>query len=56
MAGGPAFVGLVTDHVLGDEKLVGVSLIISVIFILLPAALLFALGRGSMRRALAANP
>ena len=56
MAGGPAFVGLVTDHVLGDEKLVGVSLIISVIFILLPAALLFALGRASMRRAVAANP
>ncbi|WP_336962617.1 MFS transporter [Sphingobium aquiterrae] len=55
MAGGPAFVGLVTDKVLGDEKLVGMSLIISVICVLLPAALLFALGRTSMRRAVAAN-
>ncbi|WP_232476091.1 MFS transporter [Flavisphingomonas formosensis] len=55
MAGGPAFVGLVTDKVLGNEKLVGMSLIISVLCILLPSALLFALGRGSMRRAVAAN-
>jgi MFS family permease len=55
MAGGPAFIGLVTDKVLGDEKLVGTSLIISVVFVLLPSALLFALGRASMRRAVAAN-
>jgi MFS family permease len=55
MAGGPAFIGLVTDKVLGDEKLVGTSLIISVLFVLLPSALLFALGRASMRRAVAAN-
>ncbi|CAN5153460.1 hypothetical protein BH09PSE3_BH09PSE3_17840 [soil metagenome] len=51
MAGGPAFIGLVTDKVLHDEKMVGTSLIISVIFVLLPAALLFAVGRASMRRA-----
>jgi len=55
MAGGPAFVGLVTDKLLGNEKLVGHSLIISVLCVLLPGALLFALGRGSMRRAVAAN-
>jgi len=55
MAGGPAFIGLVTDKVLGDEKLVGLSLIISVFCLLLPAALLFACGRSSMRRAIAAN-
>lgn len=55
MAGGPPFVGLVTDRVLGDEKLVGVSLIISVFVILLPAALLFAFGRSAMRRAIAAS-
>lgn len=54
MAGGPAFIGLMTDKVLGDEKLVGLSLIASVFFLLLPAALLFALGRPSMRRAIAA--
>lgn len=54
MVGGPPFVGLMTDRVLGDEKLVGTSLIISVFAILLPAALLFALGRASMRRAAAA--
>ncbi|PKP99827.1 MAG: MFS transporter [Alphaproteobacteria bacterium HGW-Alphaproteobacteria-13] len=54
MAGGPTFVGFVTDKVLGDEMLLGRSLIISVIFVLLPAALLFWVGRGSMRRAIAA--
>ncbi|BAV63717.1 MFS transporter [Sphingobium cloacae] len=51
MAGGPAFIGLVTDKVLGDEMKVGTSLIISILCVLLPAALLFALGRRSMRRA-----
>jgi MFS family permease len=51
LAGGPAFVGLVTDKVLGDPQKVGWSLIISVLCILLPAVLLFAFGRASMRSA-----
>lgn len=51
MAGGPAFIGLVTDKVLGDEMKVGLSLVISVFCVLLPAAALFAFGRASMRRA-----
>lgn len=50
MAGGPAFIGLVTDKVLGDEMKVGLSLVISVFCVLLPAALLFTFGRASMRR------
>lgn len=54
MAGGPAFIGIVTDLVMGDEMKVGYSLIASVLCVLLPAALLFALGRASMRRAHAA--
>jgi MFS family permease len=55
MAGGPAFVGFVTTKILGDEKMVGRSLIISVFCVLLPAVLLFAYGRASMRRAVAAH-
>lgn len=55
MAGGPAFVGFVTTKVLGNEKLVGMSLIISVFCVLLPSVLLFAYGRASMRRAIAAH-
>jgi Na+/melibiose symporter-like transporter len=51
MAGGPAFIGLVTDKLLGDEMKVGLSLVISVFCVLLPAAFLFAFGRASMRRA-----
>lgn len=51
MAGGPAFIGIVTTLVIGDEMKVGYSLIASVLCVLLPAALLFALGRASMRRA-----
>ena len=54
MAGGPAFIGIVTTLVIGDEMKVGYSLIASVLCVLLPAALLFALGRTSMRRAQAA--
>ena len=50
MAGGPAFIGLVTDKVLNDEMKVGLSLVLSVFCVLLPAALLFAFGRASMRR------
>jgi MFS family permease len=54
MAGGPAFIGLVTDKIFGDEMKVGMSLVVSIVCVLLPAALLFALGRASMRRATAA--
>ena len=56
MAGGPAFIGLVTDKLWGDEMKVGLSLITSVFCVLLPAALLFALGRASMRRAHEGDP
>ncbi len=54
MAGGPAFIGIVTTLVMGDEMKVGYSLIASVICVALPAVILFALGRASMRRAQAA--
>lgn len=50
MAGGPALVGLITDKVLGDEMRVGHSLIITVLFVLIPAVLLFAWGRAGLRR------
>ncbi len=52
MAGGPAFIGIMTTLVMQDEMKLGYSLIASIFCVLLPAALLFALGRGSMRRAL----
>ena len=55
MAGGPAFIGIVTTLVIGDEMKVGYSLIASVICVALPAVILFALGRASMRRAQAAS-
>ena len=51
MAGGPAFIGIMTDMVMGDEMKLGYSLIASVLCVLLPAAILFALGRASMRQA-----
>lgn len=54
MAGGPAFIGIVTTLVMGDEMKVGYSLIASVVCVALPAVILFALGRASMRRAQAA--
>lgn len=54
MAGGPAFIGIVTTLVMGDEMKVGYSLIASIICVALPAVILFALGRASMRRAEAA--
>ena len=53
LAGGPLLVGLVTDLVLRDEKMVGTSLILIVVAVLLPAALLFKLGGAAMRRTLA---
>ncbi len=49
MAGGPATVGFITDHILGDAKRVGLSLILTVIFLLLPAAAALALGRAPLR-------
>ena len=54
MAGGPATVGFITDKVLGDERMVGVSLIATVAVVLVPAAALFALGRPAMRRRMGA--
>lgn len=51
LAGGPSFIGFVTTHVFADEMAVGRSLIASVGCIVVPAALLFAYGRGAMRRA-----
>ncbi|MES1971465.1 MAG: MFS transporter [Pseudomonadota bacterium] len=51
LAGGPFAVGLITDKVLHDPLKVGISLIATVFCVLLPAALLFALGRAAMRRA-----
>lgn len=55
MAFGPPLVGFITDHILGDPRQVGVSLIILITIILIPMALLFAWGRSGMRRLIAAN-
>jgi len=52
MALGPTLVGWITDHVLGDTLKVGDSLVISVVLVLVPAVVLFALGRAGLRRAL----
>jgi MFS family permease len=52
MAVGPSLVGLVTDKVLGDPRMVGTSLIIVLIVIFIPALLLFALGRTQMKELL----
>jgi hypothetical protein len=49
LAGGPSFVGLITDKILHDPLKVGVSLITTIVCVLLPAVLLFALGRRAMR-------
>lgn len=49
MAGGPATVGFITDKLLGDEKQVGLSLILTVFCLLLPAAAGLALGRRPLR-------
>ena len=51
LAGGPSVVGLITDKVLHDPHKIGMSLIATIFCVLLPAALLFALGRSAMRRA-----
>ncbi|MBU6268703.1 MAG: MFS transporter, partial [Sphingomonadales bacterium] len=46
---GNLLVGLFTDHVLGDPKQVGTSLVLLVAIVLSLAAVLLALGRGEMR-------
>ena len=50
MVVGNAVVGFVTDHVLGDPRQVGTSLIALIVVALAIAALLFAQGRADMRR------
>lgn len=52
MSVGPALVGFVTDHVFGDPKQVGMSLIIVILGVLIPALVLFGWGREQMRRLL----
>lgn len=52
MACGPAVVGFITDKLLGDERKVGLSLMLTVLFLLLPAAGMLAGGRAAMRRRL----
>ncbi|MFM5931140.1 MAG: MFS transporter [Novosphingobium sp.] len=51
---GNLLVGFFTDHVLGDPKQIGTSLIVLIVSVLSVAALLFAQGRGEMRRMTAA--
>lgn len=51
---GNLLVGFFTDHVLGDPKQIGISLIVLVVSVLSLAAVLFAQGRGEMRRMTAA--
>lgn len=55
MAIGPALVGWLTDHVLGDPMKVGTSLIILIAGVLLPVVCLFAFGRAQMRHLIQAN-
>jgi MFS family permease len=50
---GNLLVGFFTDHVLGDPKQIGTSLIVLVVSVLSVAALLFGLGRAGMRRMVA---
>jgi hypothetical protein len=45
-------VGFITDHILGDPLQVGMSLIIVIIGVLIPALVLFGWGREQMRRLL----
>jgi MFS family permease len=55
MAVGPALVGFITDRVLGDPAKVGMSLIILILCVLVPALVLFGWGREQMRRLLNAD-
>lgn len=50
MALGTSLVGFFTDKVLGDPQKVGTSLILLIAIVLTVAAILFAMGRASMRR------
>ncbi|MBP8671440.1 MAG: MFS transporter [Sphingobium sp.] len=52
MSVGPAAVGFFTDKIFGDPRAVGLSLIAVILGALIPATLLFAWGRGQMRRLL----
>jgi MFS family permease len=51
---GNLLVGFFTDHVLGDPKQIGTSLIVLIVSVLAIAAVLFASGRSEMRRMTAA--
>ena len=55
MALGPAMVGFITDKLLGDAQKVGLSLLLTVPLLLLPAVLFLASGRGAMWRRLEAG-
>lgn len=50
MALGPSMVGFITDKLLGDEQKVGLSLLLTVPLLLLPAVGMLASGRGVMRQ------
>jgi MFS family permease len=52
MSVGPALVGFITDHILGDPRQVGMSLIIVILGVLIPALVLFGWGREQMRHLL----
>ncbi|WP_051329718.1 MFS transporter [Niveispirillum irakense] len=56
MALGPAMVGFITDKLLGDERQVGLSLLLTVPLLLLPAVGMLASGRGAMLRRLGDHP
>lgn len=52
MAGGPSLVGFISTGVLGDDRLIGVALALSLLCVLVPAIVLFALGRKPANRAI----
>ncbi|ALJ16382.1 MFS transporter [Sphingopyxis macrogoltabida] len=52
IAGGPSLVGFLTTEILSNDRLVGVSLIISLLCVLLPAIALFAAGQKMVPRAI----
>ncbi|MCB2078263.1 MAG: MFS transporter [Novosphingobium sp.] len=53
MALGTSLVGFFTDKVLGDPQKIGTSLILLIVIVLTIAAILFGMGRASMRRLVA---
>lgn len=50
---GPAIVAMITDLILRDEQKIGLSLILTIVFVLLPTTAIVFMGRAGMRRTVA---